>query len=67
MGVSGEHQNVKCRSAWLVGDEQNSGFTLFGKPWDADYVRSLWDEQGDHLRFDGRPGMNSPEMKETAN
>jgi hypothetical protein len=50
-------------SAWPVGDEQNSGFTLFGKPGDDEYLPRLWREHGDPDQFVWEPGMNSREPR----
>jgi hypothetical protein len=52
-------------SAWLIGDEQNSGFTLFAG--DADYLPNLWLEHGANANYTWTEGMLSPEMIEAAN
>jgi hypothetical protein len=51
--------------AWLIGDEENEGFTLFAG--DHDYLPNLWRDHGDHVRFNWTVGMLRPEMIEAAN
>jgi hypothetical protein len=53
-----------AEKAWLVGDQENAGFTLFRG--DENYLGNLWRDHGDHERFTWTPGMLRPEMKEAA-
>ena len=52
-------------AAWLIGDNENDGFTLFAG--DADYLPNLWRDYGDHARFVWHPGLMHPHMIEAGN